>query len=53
MPGLVESAGQARGHDFSKRPGLSIRLLAGPWVEDDMHVGATVKHRFQAARDPT
>jgi MOSC domain-containing protein YiiM len=42
-----------RGHHFSKTPQLSIRLLAGLGVEGDGHMGATVKHRYDARRDPT
>jgi MOSC domain-containing protein YiiM len=42
-----------RGHHFSKTPQLSIRLLTGLGVEGDGHMGATVKHRYDARRDPT
>jgi MOSC domain-containing protein YiiM len=42
-----------RGHHFSKTPALSIRLRAGLGVEDDGHMGETVKHRFDRRRDPT
>src|SRR5262249_11823141 len=40
-------------HNFSKRPVLSIRLIAGLGVEGDAHAGETVKHRSRVARDPT
>jgi MOSC domain-containing protein YiiM len=40
-------------HSFSKRPVLSIRLIAGLGVEGDAHAGETVKHRSRVARDPT
>jgi MOSC domain-containing protein YiiM len=40
-------------HSFSKRPALSIRLIAGIGVEGDAHAGATVKHRSRVAKDPT
>ena len=40
-------------HSFSKRPALSIRLIAGLGVEGDAHAGETVKHRSRVARDPT
>jgi MOSC domain-containing protein YiiM len=40
-------------HSFSKKPALSIRLLAGLGVEGDAHAGETVKHRSRVARDPT
>lgn len=42
-----------RGHHFSKRPALSIRLLSGLGVEGDGHAGATVQHRYDRRRDPT
>ncbi|HWA48751.1 MAG TPA: MOSC domain-containing protein [Dongiaceae bacterium] len=38
---------------MSKRPALSIRLIAGLGVEGDAHAGVTVKHRSRVARDPT
>ena len=40
-------------HSFSKRPALSLRLIAGLGVEGDAHAGETVKHRSRVARDPT
>ena len=40
-------------HSVSKRPALSIRLIAGLGVEGDAHAGETVKHRSRVARDPT
>jgi MOSC domain-containing protein YiiM len=40
-------------HSFSKKPALSIRLIAGLGVEGDAHAGKTVKHRSRVARDPT
>jgi MOSC domain-containing protein YiiM len=42
-----------RGHHFSKRPQLAIRLLKGLGVEGDGHMGATVQHRYDRRRDPT
>ncbi|CAN5468738.1 MOSC domain-containing protein [soil metagenome] len=42
-----------RGHHFSKTAQLSIRLLTGLGVEGDGHMGALVKHRYDARRDPT
>jgi MOSC domain-containing protein YiiM len=40
-------------HTMSKPACEHIRLLAGLGVEDDAHLGATVKHRSRVARDPT
>lgn len=50
---MIIAVAQARGHHFSKRTALSIRLIAGLGVEGDAHAGATVKHRSRVARDPS
>ena len=39
-------------HGFSKLPQESVTLLAGLGVEGDAHRGVTVKHRWDAKRDP-
>lgn len=49
----VVAVSAARGHVFSKRPQLAIRLVAGLGVAGDAHSGATVRHRSRVARDPT
>jgi MOSC domain-containing protein YiiM len=49
----VLTVAQSPVHGFSKRPALTIRLLAGLGVAGDAHQGATVKHRSRVARDPT
>ena len=49
----VIAVSQSATHSMSKRPALSIRLLAGFGVEGDAHAGRTVKHRSRVARDPT
>jgi MOSC domain-containing protein YiiM len=41
------------GHQFSKTPNLSIRLLKGLGVAGDAHMGETVKHRSRVRKDPT
>jgi MOSC domain-containing protein YiiM len=41
------------GHHFSKTPALSIRLLAGLGIEDDAHMGATVRHRYRVRQNPS
>lgn len=51
MSGRVEAVSQAGSHWFSKQPRLWIRLLAGPGVEGDAHLGTTAKHRSRVARD--
>jgi MOSC domain-containing protein YiiM len=39
-------------HRIGKPSQVAIRLLAGLGVEGDAHCGATVRHRYLAARDP-
>lgn len=50
---VVISVSSAPGHAFSKVIRDSIWLRAGLGVEDDAHMGLTVKHRSRVARDPT
>lgn len=50
---MIIAVAQARGHHFSKKPALSIRLIAGLGVDGDAHAGVTVKHRSRVARDPS
>ncbi|HKP22491.1 MAG TPA: MOSC domain-containing protein [Dongiaceae bacterium] len=50
---IVLAVHRSATHSFSKRPALSIRLIAGLGVEGDAHAGETVKHRSRVARDPT
>jgi MOSC domain-containing protein YiiM len=50
---IVLAVSQSATHSMSKKPALSIRLLAGLGVEGDAHAGRTVKHRSRVARDPT
>ena len=49
---MIIAVAQTRGHHFSKKLALSIRLIAGLGVEGDAHAGVTVKHRSRVARDP-
>jgi hypothetical protein len=51
-PGIVVAVSRGAEHKFSKPVRKSIRLLAGLGVEDDSHLGTTVKHRSRVARDP-
>ena len=51
--GSVVAVSLRSGHHFSKTPSLGIRLLTGLGVAGDAHMGATVKHRSRARRDPT
>lgn len=51
--GRVAAVAAARGHRFSKRPQLAIRLVPGIGVAGDSHAGITVKHRSRVARDPS
>ena len=52
MTGIVSAVCSSATHTFSKPARASIRLLAGLGVEDDAHMGETVKHRSRVARDP-
>lgn len=52
MTGRIVAVAQARGHHFSKKLVMSIRLIAGLGVDGDAHAGVTVKHRSRVARDP-
>lgn len=53
MTATVVAVSAARGHGFSKKPQVWIRLIAGLGVEGDAHAGTTVKHRSRVARDPS
>lgn len=52
MCGIVTAVSRSATHTFSKATRDSIRLLPGLGVEDDAHMGETVKHRSRVARDP-
>ena len=52
MTGIVAAVSRSAAHTFSKTTQASIRLLPGLGVEDDAHMGGTVKHRSRVARDP-
>ena len=52
MLGIVTAVCRDARHTFSKATQDSIRLLPGLGVEDDAHMGETVKHRSRVARDP-
>lgn len=52
MAGMVTAVSRSATHTFSKTTQTSIRLLPGLGVEDDAHMGVTVKHRSRVARDP-
>ena len=51
MSAAITAVSRAKGHHFSKRNELVIRLIAGLGVEGDAHCGATVKHRSHVARN--
>ena len=52
MAGTVISVNCSTTYTFSKPNQVSVRLLAGLGVEGDAHMGATVKHRWEAAQTP-
>lgn len=53
MTGIVTAVSRSATHTFSKTTQASIRLLPGLGVEDDAHMGVTVKHRSRVARNPS
>jgi hypothetical protein len=53
MFGMVTAVARSATHTLSKPSAASIRLLAGLGVENDAHLGETVKHRSRVARDPS
>ena len=53
MGGVVIAVGSSPTHTMGKPNRERIRLLAGLGVEDDAHMGTTVKHRSRVARDPS
>lgn len=53
MTGTVTAVARSSGHTFGKPTRDGIRLLAGLGVEEDAHLGVTVKHRSRVAADPT
>ena len=52
MTGIVTAVSRSATHTFSKATQASLRLLPGLGIEDDAHMGGTVKHRSRVARDP-
>ena len=52
MTGVVTAVSRGATHTFSRTTQASIRLLPGLGVEDDAHMGVTVKHRSRVARNP-
>jgi MOSC domain-containing protein YiiM len=53
MDAQVAAVHRSRNYTFSKSTVEEIELIAGLGVADDVHAGATVRHRSRVARDPT
>lgn len=53
MQGTVVAVSVSPSHTMRKGNASTITLLAGLGVENDAHMGATVKHRSRVARDPS
>ena len=53
MSGVVAAVSRSPRHTLVKPNADSIRLVEGLGVEDDAHLGTTVKHRSRVARDPS
>jgi MOSC domain-containing protein YiiM len=52
MLATVIAVSRSSSHSFSKQNQSSIRLIAGLGVEDDAHLGTTVKHLSRVAKNP-
>ncbi|POX56671.1 MOSC domain-containing protein [Streptomyces sp. Ru71] len=53
MDGRVTAVSSNGVYSFTKPNRESVTLVAGFGVEGDVHGGATVKHRFRMAKDPS
>jgi MOSC domain-containing protein YiiM len=53
MEGFVVFVGSNPSHSMEKPARSLIRLLEGLGIEQDAHLGKTVKHRSRVARDPS
>lgn len=51
MQGMVAAVARSPTHTFSKLTQDCIQLLAGLGVQDDAHMGSTVRHRWIVPRD--
>ena len=53
MASSVTAVSRSKTHSFGKLTQNSIRLIEGLGVEDDAHMGITVKHRSRVAVNPS
>ena len=53
VPATIVAVSRSPGHTLAKPNQGAIRLLARLGVEDDAHMGVTVKHRSRVAKDPS
>ncbi len=53
MTGIVAAVSASPVHRTRKAPQAFIRIVAGLGVDGDAHAGVTVKHRYDAKKDPT
>lgn len=53
MSAVVTNLHRSESYTFSKDTVERLTLVAGIGVADDVHAGATVKHRSRVANDPT
>ena len=53
LNGIVVAVCRSQTHTFTKPTYPCIRLVEGLGVENDAHLGETVKHRTLVRRDPT
>ena len=53
MTGIVTAVSRSATHTMSKPNQTAIRLVEGLGVEQDAHLGVTVKHRSRVKLDPS
>ena len=53
MDGMVEAVHRSASHTLTKPGTAEHPTASGVRVEDDAHMGVTVKHRSRVARDPS
>ncbi len=53
MTAVVTAVSRSSSHSFSKHIESFIRLVPGRGVEGDVHMGAQVRHRYDARKQPS
>jgi len=53
MTALVTAVSRSGSHSFSKHAESFVRLIVGQGVDGDVHMGALVRHRYNARKQPS